>query len=754
MRACIARQYHVYRKCQTVPDPILDNLNPQQMEAVTAPDGPVLVIAGAGSGKTRVITRRIAYLISTRGVRAYQVFAVTFTNKAAGEMKRRVVEMAPSFAADLHIGTFHSLCARILRREASAANLSRNFTICDERDQYSAVRHVVKALDLEKVVKPGDAQHVINQCKIRMLGPGDVHEIFQSHLEKYYDTVFEEYEKYMRAQSALDFEDLLLRTVQMFQQQPEILETYQRRYRHVLVDEYQDTNLVQFELVRLLAGGHHNLMVVGDEDQSIYSWRGAEIANLLDFEKHYPEARLIRLEQNYRSTGNILAVASALIANNTERHEKTLFTTAPAGEPVLVAPARSDVEEAYAAASTMHDLVHRREYSFRDCAVFYRMSALSRVFEDALRQQRIPYRVVGGIRFYDRAEIKDLISYLQVVANPGNSIALLRIINTPKRGMGAKSVQAVIDRARRKRISEYAALKEMADDSDLPRGAASGAWKLISLFEDWRELAHEGEAPAKILKRVLEDTGYIESLGDPALLDVRARTENIEELQNAVADYQRDNPQSKLSDYLEDVSLVSATDELSDTQDAVSLMTLHSAKGLEYKVVFIVGLEEGVFPNARAVFEEGRIEEERRLFYVGITRARELLVLSWSRSRRLYGDIRSCNPSSFVHEMPREHLQMLSDFDMQAPVPRELERPAAATPPEARRGRRVTAVAEGREADPGTPYRLGQRVRHPILGEGLITGISGSGNSTALIVQVDDRMHRLLAKYAALELLD
>lgn len=728
---------------EEVDNPILQNLNPQQLEAVTAPDGPLLIIAGAGTGKTRVITRRIAHLVQRQSVRSYQIFAVTFTNKAAGEMKRRIMDLlGETSPAEFNIGTFHSLCARILRREASAANLSRDFSICDEHDQISAIKHVMKRLDItDKMLKPADAQYVINQCKMRMLEPEQVGQVTTSALEDKYIEIFREYQKYMREQHALDFEDLLLCTVRLFENNTATLEHYQQRYRHVLVDEYQDTNPVQFQLVKLLSQQHRNLTVVGDEDQSIYSWRGADISNLLDFQKYFPDARLIRLEQNYRSTASILEAADALIAHNTERIGKTLFTTGDRGQPVYYVVGGREQDEAYAVARTIEQLVQECGYDYRDFAIFYRISALSRVFEDALRLASIPYRVIGGIRFYERAEIKDLTSYLQVIANPGNAVALLRIINTPKRALGPKAVQTIIDYARRNSVSEFEAIKRVTDEALITRAAANQAKTFVQSIHRWREYMQHN-SPADLLKQILEDTKYVESLGDPQAMDVRSRTENIQELLNSMVQFQMQYPVATLQDYLENVSLVSAVDELPDQESAVSLMTLHSAKGLEFRAVFIVGLEEGIFPNQRAVMEEGRLQEERRLFYVGMTRAREVLVLTRSDSRMLYGGIRFNMPSAFLQELPADAVQPLAgaQFIRSETHPKPPPRPK----------REQIPMAAPRLGN--TIYQLGQRVRHPLLGEGIITGVSGSGGSLSLILQIDGKMHKLLARYANLEL--
>ena len=748
-------------------DPILDNLNQQQYDAVTAPEGPLLIVAGAGTGKTRVITRRLAYLVRERGVQPWQIYAATFTNKAADEMKRRVAELTSNLCSpDYHISTFHSMCARILRREATAAGLDSNFTICDESDQRSAVKLVMKRLGIsDKLIKPADAQYVINQCKMRMLGPEDVSAIAKGYEEEY-ESIFRAYQSCMRESSAVDFEDLILLVVRLFQDVPLALQSYQQRYRHVMVDEYQDTNSVQVELVSLLAGGHRNLAVVGDEDQSIYSWRGADINNLLDFQDHFPDARVVRLEQNYRSTGNILAAASSVIKNNHERLGKTLFTEGGSGAPIFAMQVRSELDEALGVVCSIEELA-RQGYSYDEIAIFYRVGALGRVFEDRLREFKVPYRIVGGIRFYDRAEIKDLLSYLQVAANPGNSIALLRIINTPRRGFGDKTVQRFVDLAGAEGISVYLAMKRSLASGDVPKSAASKLDVFLTQIENWNRMA-VSESPSKIYQSILEDTGYRESLGDPNSLEVIGRLENIDELLSAIKIFEKENRNGMLTDYLEKVSLVSVTDDLSEDQAAVSLMTLHAAKGLEYKVVFLVGLEDGIFPSMRSVTERGDFEEERRLFYVGITRARKILIVSFAAQRMWYGELRYQQPSGFLRELPKNLIEELDPFnpvfsgdrqqnerdepevslDADQTDPSQFEERSSYSAPSRPMTTRDAAPARARG------FTLGKRVRHPLLGEGVIAGLSGAGANLQIILHLDDGgVHHLLARYANLELL-
>lgn len=766
-------------------DPILDNLNPQQYAAVTAPDGPLLIVAGAGTGKTRVITRRLAFLVRERGVRPWQIYAATFTNKAAEEMRHRVAVLtSDSNPADFHISTFHSMCAKILRRDGGAAGLESNFTICDDKDQQAAIRQVLSRMGVsDKIIKPSDAQHVINQCKMRMLGPQDVEVIATSNVE-IYEEIYTEYEKYLSDSCAVDFEDLILKSVRLFEQNPEVLKQYQQRFRYLMVDEYQDTNKVQVELVSLLAKEHRNLTVVGDEDQSIYSWRGADINNLLDFQKHFPDAEIIRLEQNYRSTGNILKAADAVITFNTERLGKTLFTDGGDGPPVYVCVGRSETEEAEAVVFSIEEL-RKRGQKFSDMAIFYRVAALSRVFEDALRKYGIPYRMIGGTKFYDRAEIKDLLSYMQVAANPGNSIAMQRIVNTPRRGLGNKSIEIVAEYASRRRLSFFDAMKAACSGGnvDLPKAACAKYAKFLQQVDGWQRFAQDNN-PSALLDRILEDTGYVASLGDPHSIEVIGRRDNIEELRTSIITMETNRQNLSLTEYLENVSLVSVTDDIDPSEAAVSLMTLHAAKGLEYKVVFMVGVEESLFPNHRAAIERGNYEEERRLFYVGITRSRETLVLTRAAQRMYYGETRFNDESRFFHELPEDIVRPLHPYnptfyDNAEDAPKDIGLGHAPTPSAAlQRGFPTTRYAPvrtpfGRGPAPapvstpasrprpniepavrGRSIPLGTRVRHMLLGEGVITAISGNGAGLQYIIQMEDGTeHHLLARYAKLETL-
>ncbi len=755
-------------------DPILDSLNAQQYEAVTAPELPLLIVAGAGSGKTRVITRRIAYLIRDCGYFPWQIFAATFTNKAAGEMKRRVCQLLPHVPEhDLNIATFHSLCARILRRDITVLGYPLSFTIADERDQLSAIKHVMRELGIsDKEIKPSYAQDVINQCKIRMLEPSDVGQVVQSRYEEQLAAIYEAYTKYLHGSSALDFEDLILMTVKLFTEHPEVLERYQARYRHVMVDEFQDINESQFTLVRLLTAGHHRLTVVGDEDQTIYSWRGADIRHILDFDKYYPERLLVHLEQNYRSTGNILQAASCVISNNTERFNKRLFTDAPQGAPVLLVEAETERDEALAVAELIREIQMRLRLPASEIAVFYRTAALSRTYEEKLRELRLPYRVLGGVRFYDRAEVKDLLAYLQVAFNPHNTLSLLRIVNTPKRGLGDKTIEKLLRRARERDTSLFAVMEEASQGGIVSPSATTALRELVEHIHTWNKLAST-LLPSELFERIRNDIDYDASLGDPNQMEVRSRIENLDELHRSIVAYEGETYEPSLQGYLENVSLYSPTDELRDGEEAVTLMTLHTAKGLEFRCVFIVGCNDGLLPHGRSV-EEGRLEEERRLFYVGMTRAREILILTYCGHRVYYGEPRYDFPSPFLNELPAKGVLRVDasrtnwarlvhalgqscfaaegeEFELSKTKEEERENVRSTVRPAV--SRKVPAeLVEGR---PGRTDLLGKRVRHPLIGEGIVVETGGTGKDRYYIVEADDGSRtKFMARFAKFEVCD
>ena len=634
----------------------IDTLNPQQRQAVLQTEGPLLVLAGAGSGKTRVLTCRVARLIE-QGVPAWRILAITFTNKAAKEMVERVDALAGSAAEEAWVSTFHSCCARILRRDIEKLGYKRDFSIYDEDDRTTVIKRVAKEMNLsDKEFPPKAIKAVISDAKNRLLTPKewlqDAGDNFRNR--KFYEA-FVKYEDALRGNNALDFDDLLIKTLVLLSEHPPVLEYYQNRFDYVLVDEYQDTNAAQYQFVRLMAGNKRNLCVVGDDDQSIYGWRGADIRNILDFEKDYPDAVVIKLEQNYRSTGNILDAANQVIAHNAGRKEKALWTQSDAGDKVALYHAMDERDEAAFAALMSKKLIDKEGYRPGEIAVLYRTNAQSRVLEEAFIRAGVPNRIYGGQRFYDRKEVKDLIAYMRALVNPDDDVSVRRIINEPKRGIGEASIQALADWAAQNEVSLMAAALSAADT-----GLSAGAVKKIGTFADLMVSLTESmydKSLTDFVEELIEQTGYVRALEASKTEENQTRIENIRELEGAVSEYQELNPEAGLSEFLENVALISDIDNMNQTSGAVTLMTLHSAKGLEFDAVFLVGMEEGVFPLSRSLFDESALEEERRLAYVGITRAKKRLFLSHARTRLLY-NARSANElSRFVSEIPNRLIQ-------------------------------------------------------------------------------------------------
>jgi DNA helicase-2/ATP-dependent DNA helicase PcrA len=691
--------------------PLLEGLNPVQAEAVTHPGGPLLVIAGAGSGKTRVLTNRIAWLIAEQGVSPFEILAITFTNKAAEEMRRRVTELVGPVAQRMWISTFHSACVRILRRDATRLGYKSSFTIYDQADAVRLTGYVIRDLGLDAKKFPARGIHaVISAAKNDLIDFDTYAARAASIIERRIAEVYREYQQRLVAASAMDFDDLLLVTVNLLQACPDVLEHYQQRFRHVLVDEYQDTNAAQNELVILLAGGHHNATVVGDSDQSIYRFRGADIRNILQFEEAFPDATVVALEQNYRSTQTILDAANAVIANNTQRKPKSLWTDRIGGESVVRYHAEDEHDEGSWLAgevARLHDTASGvdgdgRRYAWDDVAVFYRTNAQSRAVEEELVRRGIPYKVVGGTRFYDRREVKDVLAYLRAVTNPTDEVSLKRIVNVPKRGVGDTSV-ARLDRYARDHGVAFADALDHADDAGVVGKALTGIRRLLDLLADLRDLragtpptagdasaeapgavltgasatsppgsssadgasadasgatggagtddpgggeAPRGAGPAELLEAVLERTGYLAELTEEHSVEAAGRIENLDELIGAAREV------DDVDRFLEEVSLVADTDEVDGDDSRVLLMTLHTAKGLEFPVVFLVGMEDGVFPHVRSLGEPVEMEEERRLAYVGITRARERLYVSHAWCRSLWGQTQYNPPSRFIKEIP------------------------------------------------------------------------------------------------------
>ena len=637
---------------------IYDKLNEPQREAVYHTDGPLLILAGAGSGKTRVLTHRIAYLIGERGVNAWNILAITFTNKAAEEMRQRVDKLVGFGAESVWVSTFHSACVRILRRFIDRLGYENHFTIYDTDDQKTLIKEVCRKVDVDtKVFKERSLLSAISSAKNEMILPDEFElnaggDFAKMKIAK----VYREYEAQMRANNALDFDDLLVKTVQLLQTQPDVLESYQERFRYIMVDEYQDTNTVQFQLVSLLAGKYKNLCVVGDDDQSIYKFRGANIRNILDFEHEFPDAKVIKLEQNYRSTGNILNAANSVIANNRGRKEKSLWTENGEGELIRLRQFDTAFDEADFIGEDIKSAV-RQGGSYNDSAVLYRTNAQSRLLEEKFIAMNIPYKIVGGVNFYARREIKDLLAYLKTIDNGRDDVAVRRIINVPKRGIGLTTINRIQESATERGIGFYEALLAPG----LIAGVGRSATKLDSfaaLIEYFKTLAEEMSI-TDLLQEVIEKTGYIESLENEDKEEAKTRKENIDELISKAATYEEScqdkDEKATLSGFLEEVALVADIDSLDEDQEYVVLMTLHSAKGLEFPRVYLAGMEDGLFPGYMSINAGDReeLEEERRLCYVGITRAEQELTLTSARRRMVHGETQYNPMSRFVKEIPR-----------------------------------------------------------------------------------------------------
>lgn len=760
--------------CVTTMSDLLSQLNPVQREAVTHLDGPLMIIAGAGSGKTRVITHRIAFLHREVGIPLNQIMAVTFTNKAAREMRERVCRILEIHdTPGLAIGTFHARCALILRREADAAGLSPSFAILDETDQRQAIKGVLKELEIsEKVARPAKVQAFINQAKMRLLTPADCEEEMDED-EIPYARIYAKYQEVIQKCKSVDFEDLLMRTVLLFQEHGAIRQRWAERYQYVLVDEYQDTNHAQFLLTKLLALDHGRICIVGDEDQSIYSWRGAEISNLLEFEKSFPGTRIVKLEQNYRSTATILRAASKVIERNTQRIGKTLFTEDGEGDALTFLASPDQRAEGERIAQECVRLITIEGVNPDEIAVFYRGHWLSRGIEDAMRQYRIPYRVVGGLRFYDRKEIKDLLSFLRLAVNPEDDLAFERVVNVPNRGIGAKSQLMIGQHAAAMAVSWREASRAMTQEKAL-RGKAHGSLiDFLDKLDVWIDMARS-ESPIDVLEKIIEDTNYEEDgVGDVNSIEAEARLENIQEFKGLLGSFEPSGESNQLLEFLTDMAL-DATEEKDDTKARVSLLTIHNAKGLEYDHVFTIGMEKGVFPTSRAEesYDEMAIEEERRLFYVAITRARKKLYLSYSMSRNrpdLWGSMNQ--PSIFLTEVPldvfdgesQQRLRKILPYHLQARndvsdgeleyVPDEEAMPnhfqRRIHRPPSPMGNRGGGGARRQE------FAAGTRVNHRYMGQGEITTVGGRPGWERVRVRFDDgREQEFVLKYAPLTILE
>ena len=727
---------------------LLAGLNDKQKEAVLHFEGPLLILAGAGSGKTRVLTHRIAYLIEEHQVPPYHILALTFTNKAANEMRERVNNIIEYGAGSIWVSTFHSTCVRILRRFIDHLGYDNAFTIYDSDDQKSLMKDICKQLNIDtKKYKERTFLNAISSAKDELKTPEQyADEVAKEYNKKIFGRVYKEYQKRLKQNNALDFDDLIMLTVQLFRQNAEILNHYQERFPFILVDEYQDTNTAQFTLLSLLASRYQNLCVVGDDDQLIYRFRGANIHNILNFEKIFPATKVIRLEQNYRSTKNILAAASGVIKHNSMRKEKTLWTTAEAGAPISYGRYDNEYEEAQGIAADIHRQV-KDGMSYSDFAILYRTNAQSRVFEEKLIYEGIPYRIIGAVNFYARKEIKDILCYLKTINNSADDIAIKRIINIPRRGIGQTTIGRISDYAFSQEMPFYEALRRVDEIPGCTRASAK-IHSFVSLIEHFRmKLRGEMYSLEDMTQELLDVTGYVRELEAENTDEANGRTENIDSLMNKIVQYEEDNNGGTLNDLLEDIALVADIDTVSDDAEQVLLMTLHSAKGLEFPNVYICGMEETIFPGASAVFgdDPSELEEERRLCYVGITRAMKKLTLTSANQRMRNGEMNFNRPSRFINEIPRHLVKQTYGAVLKPETeskPTEFSRTKASLYTKDRKNpfanNPYIQKGMGSASPAGAPdYQVGDRVSHTKFGQGIVRSLTKLTNDYEVVIEFD-----------------
>ena len=741
---------------------ILAGLNPQQKEAVKTTEGPLLVVAGAGSGKTSVLTRRIAYLVEEKQVLPWNILAITFTNKAASEMREREQKLLGPVANDIWMSTFHALCVRILRRDSDKIGYGRNFSIADSAEQLTLVKHIEKELNINpKMYEPRGILSAISNAKNDLLTPQAFEDSAASPFEKMAAKVYQEYQKRLKHDQIMDFDDLIMQTLVLFKNDPEVLHYYQNKFHYMLVDEYQDTNQAQYELCHELAAQYKNICVVGDADQSIYGWRGANMENIMNFENDYRDTgvQTVKLEQNYRSTGHILSAANAVIDNNRNRKKKNLWTDQGDGEKITYYRAQSGDDEAHFIISKIQEEVDDNNRSYKDFAVLYRTNAQSRTVEEAFVKSNVPYQIVGGHKFYDRKEIMDIMAYLKLVANPNDSMSFNRIINTPKRGIGRVSVEKFMDVAQGNNLSLIDAFKHI-NISGISTRAAAKMSDFGAKLRDAIEYAKDHSVTG-LTEKILQDFGYTDALKAEHTIEAETRLENLDEFLSVTKRFDdqyepEEDDANALSDFLAEVSLLSDQDDLENNDDQVALMTLHAAKGLEFPVVFLVGMEDGLFPLSRALLEDDQLEEERRLAYVGITRAKEKLFLTNAYSRMMFGRMQNNPPSRFLEEIDVDDLDMQnsvpegvgnSDFQVQtAPFANVDERARAQvyTPKAKPAGGAIGAEKKG--------WNVGDQVEHKAWGHGVVTKVNGEGEDMELDIAFPNKgIKRLLAAFAPIK---
>lgn len=729
-------------------DDLLMGLNKEQREAVKHTDGPLLIMAGAGSGKTRVLTHRIAYLLAEKDVSARNVLAITFTNKAAREMKERVRKLVGPESGQMWVSTFHSMCVRILRRDIDRIGYSSNFTILDGSDQLSVIKQVLKNLNIDpKKFDPRAMLGQISGAKNELITPEEYSNKVGNFYERQVAQIYEAYQKMLRKNQSLDFDDLIMQTIHLFQRIPEVLEYYQRRFQYIHVDEYQDTNHAQYYLVKQLASRYQNLCVVGDSDQSIYGWRGADIANILSFEKDYPSSRAVFLEQNYRSTKSILSAANTVIGNNTGRKPKNLWTENPDGKNIHYYQGGTEQEEALFITDKLQELIREKGYSANDLAILYRTNAQSRAIEDTLMKSGVAYQMVGGTKFYDRKEIKDMVAYLRLITNPDDDLSFERVVNVPKRGIGKTSIERLREHAATNDLSFNEAVKEV-DFTGVSKKAANALAKFEELIQSLYQ-QQEFLTATDMVEAILDRTGYKEMLKSEQTIEAQSRLENLEEFMTVTTDFEKTSEDKTLVAFLTDLALIADLDRVdeedTENEPKITLMTLHAAKGLEFPVVFLIGLEENVFPHSRSMFDEDEMEEERRLAYVGITRAEQELYLTHAKMRTLYGRTNMNPISRFINEIPEELVDGIEQAkavmfgggfgqskDTPSPVKRKAEKIQTTT---------------GAESESWMP---GDKANHKLWGLGTVVKVEGEGEGIELDVAfpAPTGIKRVLAKFA------
>lgn len=766
---------------------LLEGLNDAQRTAVVHTEGPLLIIAGAGSGKTRVLTLRVAYLIRA-GVHPSHILALTFTNKAAQEMKERIAHLVgDGTGTRMWAGTFHSIFARILRAEAEQIGYTSGFTIYDADDSLAAIKAVMNAMGIsQQVMPPQGVRSRISSAKNAMVSYQEYVRKADSIQEKQTGQIYEEYEKRLTQSNAMDFDDLLLNTIRLFERHDEVLQKYQQRFRYLLVDEYQDTNRAQYIAVSMLAKAYRNLCVVGDDAQSIYRWRGADIRNILDFQKDYAEAVVVRLEQNYRSTKTILSAADGVIKNNRKQLVKTLWTDNPEGEKITLLACRDDREEADAIVRTLRERITRSNYTYKDAAVLYRTNAQSQSLEDALRRSNLPYHIVSGVSFYKRKEVKDTLSYLRLLVNPADSESVMRVINEPTRGIGATSLQRIAEWAQQRNVAMFDALREVGMIPNVQKRTVTAVLEFVDLIDRHRALLEE-LSPSSLAQSYIEATGMMQQYKQLDTEESRDRWNNIDRVLSHIAETQEHDETLTLATYIEQIALLSDADDPQLGNNRVALMTMHAAKGLEFPLVVIAGLEQGLFPLAKAELDMNEQEEERRLFYVGITRARQQLVLAYAERRYRFGELVFNRPSMFLSEIDKSLFDEKSQKGSRAVEPMRAshgmdQRPESMAPARksyAERGgaaRGYSAIPPPSAGPAGRPkesysqapanesysqeptsssgLRVGMRVKHPMFGVGTVAGLSGSGQQAKATVQfVNGGRKQLMVAFAKLEVI-